>query len=93
MIKEEKEDFYRIKESIMKSLAPRILDFENKFLHHTFSSDLSYTTILSPKNDEGVEVPISFMSSNQLGTKLKCLNVEKKGFTVFKVVNHFQPIF
>lgn len=61
---EAKRSFQRIKEAIVE--APTLVspNFDKEFLLYTFASDVSYAAILTQKNDNGDEVPISFMSSN-----------------------------
>ena len=49
----EKESFSQIKESIVKSLALRIPNYEKCFILYTFASNNSYGTILTQKNKEG----------------------------------------
>lgn len=58
---------------------------------YTFASNVSYATILTQKNDDGNEVPISYMSSNLQGVELNYPGVEKQGFAVFKAIKHFCP--
>ena len=64
---EAKKAFQRIKEAIVEAPALVSPDFDNEFLLYTFTSDVSYATILTQKNDKGNEVPISYMSSNLQG--------------------------
>jgi hypothetical protein len=42
-------------------------------------------------NDEKVEAPISFFSSNLQGAELNYSDVEKQAFAVFKSIKHFRP--
>lgn len=53
--------------------------------------DLSYAAIITQKNDDGNEVPISYMSYNLQGAKLNYPDVEKQGFAGFKAIKHFRP--
>ena len=64
---EAKKAFQQSKEAITKAPALVSPDFDKEFLLYTFSFDVSYATILTQKNDEGNEVPISYMSSNLQG--------------------------
>ena len=66
-------------------------DFKKYFILYTFSSDISYATILTQKNRQGGEVPISFMSSNLKGAELNYHKVDKQDFSVFKALKHFHP--
>jgi hypothetical protein len=59
----ENQAFNAIKKAIID--APSLIspDFSQDFTLYTFSSDRSYTVILTQKNPENNEVPIAFMSS------------------------------
>ena len=74
---EAKEAFRRIKEAIVEAPALVSPDFGKGFFLYTFASDLSYAAILTQKNDDGSEIPISYMSSNLQGAELNYLDVEK----------------
>jgi len=67
------------------------LDFEKDFILYTFAFDVSYVAVLTQKNVEGSEIPISFMSSNLQGTKLKYPNIDKQTYVISKAVKHFLP--
>ena len=58
---EAKKSFQRIKESIVEAPALVNPDFDKEFLLYTFTSDVSYATILTQRNDYGNKVPISYM--------------------------------
>jgi hypothetical protein len=51
----------------------RIIDFNKEFILYTFTSDTSYASILTQKNEEWDGVPISFMILNLEGVELKYL--------------------
>ncbi len=61
---EAKKSFQWIKEAITEAPALVSPDFRKEFLLYTFASDVSYSAILTQKNDDGNKVPISYMSSN-----------------------------
>lgn len=61
---ESKEVFRWIKEAIVEALVLVNPNFDKGFFLYTFASNLSYVTILTQKNNDGNEVPISYMSSN-----------------------------
>ena len=60
----EYEDFNLIKQSIINALSLATPNFSNHFTLYTFASEKSYTTILTQANQDKVEAPISFFSSN-----------------------------
>ena len=66
-------------------------DFRKDFILYTFASDISYATVLTQKNQQEDEVPISFMSSNLKGAEPNYHKVDKHDFSVFKEVKHFHP--
>ena len=47
--------------------------------------------MLSQKNDQNIEVPISFESSTLQGEELNYTDVEKQAYAVFKSIKHFKP--
>lgn len=64
---EAKEASQRIKEAIAEAPALVNLDFSRELVLYIFAFDLSYATILTQKNDDNNEVPISYMSLNLQG--------------------------
>ena len=58
---------------------------------YIFTSDISYAAVLTQWNQQNIEVPISFMSSNFKGVELNYHEVDKQDFVVFKDVKHFRP--
>ena len=87
----EKKSFINIREAIAKAPALVSPDFRKDFILYTFASDISYAAVLTQKNQQEDEVPISFMSSNLKGYELNYHEVDKKDFAVFKAVKHFRP--
>ena len=85
----EKESFKRIIEAIFEAPSLVSPDFNKNFKLHTFASDISYVVVLTQRNQQNHEVPISFMSSNFKGAKLNYHEVDRKSFVVFIVVKHF----
>ena len=53
------------------------LVFLKEFILYTFTIDISYATVLTQKNQDLDEVPISFMSAGLDGAQLKYPEVEK----------------
>ena len=60
--KERREAFDKIKESIEEDPTLRSPNFDNEFILYTFDSDHSIAAVLTQKNEEGEEFPVSFMS-------------------------------
>ena len=87
----QREAFARIKESIANSPSLMSPDFLREFILYMFAIDTSYTIVVTQKNQDGDEVPISFMSAWLDGPQLKYPKVEKQAYTMFKDVKHFQP--
>jgi hypothetical protein len=55
LFKEEKEPFHRIKQAIVEAPSLKSSNFEKEFILYvyTFTSDTSYTAILTQKNNQG----------------------------------------
>ena len=87
----EKESFIRIREAIAKAPALVSPDFRKVLILYTFASNISYAVVLTQKNQQEDEVPISFLSSHLKGAELNYHEVDKQDFVVFKVVKHFHP--
>ena len=87
--KERKEAFEKIKESIEEAPTLQSPKFYNEFILYTFDSDLSIADVLTKKNEEGEEFPVSFMSTSLQGDELKYPTIDKQTFTIVKVVKHF----
>ena len=78
-----------IMEAIANAPSLMSLDFLREFILYTFATDTSYAAVLTQKNQDGDEVPISFVSAGLDGPQLKYLEVDKQAYVVFKVVKHF----
>jgi hypothetical protein len=89
--KERKEAFEKIKEAIAEAPTLWSPNFDNEFVLYTFSYDHSIVVVLTQKNKDGEEFPVSFMSTGLQGAELKYLAIDKQAFAVFKVVKHFLP--
>ena len=87
----EKEAFDSIKQSIINALALSTPNFSNHFILYTLATETSYVVVLTQINDQRVEAPISFFSSNLQGAELNYSKVEKQAFAVFKSIKHFRP--
>ena len=61
--KERREAFDRIKEAIEEAPNLQCSNFDNEFILYTFASDHSIVVVLTQKNEEGEDFPISFMST------------------------------
>ena len=59
--KERKEAVEKIKEAIAEAPTLQSPNFDNEFILYTFSSDHSIATVLTQKNEDEEEFPVSFM--------------------------------
>jgi hypothetical protein len=73
----EKEAFETIKTIIANAPSLRSPDFSKDFLLYTFMSDHLLATMITQKDEQGDEYPISFMSTGLQGAKLNYPLVEK----------------
>ena len=73
----EKEAFDAIKQEIINSPALNTPDFSKYFILYTLATETSYAAILTQLNDQKIEAPISFFSSNLQGDELSYSDVEK----------------
>lgn len=87
----QREAFANIKEAISNSPSLMSPDFSKEFFLYIFVIDTSYAAVLTQKNQDGDEVPISFMSIGLDEAQLKYLKVDKQAYAVFKAVKHFCP--
>jgi hypothetical protein len=67
---QESQYFDSIKKCIIKAPSLMSPDFSQDFTLYTFASDRSYVVVLSQKNVESNEIPISFMSFSFKGEEL-----------------------
>ena len=89
--KEERNSFELIMKSIIEAPSLTTPDFLKSFVLYTFSSDTPYAAVLTQLNDQNIEAPIVFFSSNLQGAELKYSAVEKQAYVVFKALKHFRP--
>ena len=80
-----------IKQSIVNAPFLTTPNFLKPFTLYTFSSDTSCVVVLTQLNDQQIEAPISFFSSNLQGAELNYSSVEKQAFSVFKDIKNFRP--
>lgn len=73
----EREAFDLIKHSIINAPFLTTPNFLNPFTLYTSSLDTSYAAILTQLNDQQIEPPISFFSSNFQGVELNYSSIEK----------------
>jgi hypothetical protein len=59
--------FEKVKATIKTTYALQILDFSIELLLYTFTNDHSLAAVLTQKDDQGDEFPISFMSTSLQG--------------------------
>lgn len=88
---EEYEAFNLIKQAIVNATSLATPNFSDPFILYTFPSDKSYDMILTQANQDKVEAPFSFFSSNLQGAELNYFDVEKQAYAVFKEIKHFRP--
>ena len=81
----------KIKEAITEAPTLWSPHFDKKFILYTFASNNSITIVLTHKDEDKEEFPISFMSMGLQGVELNYPSIDKQYFLVFKYVNHFQP--
>jgi hypothetical protein len=65
-------------------------DFNRDFNLYTFASDQSLAAVLTQKDDDNNEAPVSFMSTNLQGAELNYPAIDKQAYAVYKAVNHFR---
>jgi hypothetical protein len=76
----EKESFENIKTAIANAPSLRSIDFSKDFLLYTFMSDHSLVAMLTQKDEQGDEYPVTFMSTRLQGDELNYPLVDKKSF-------------
>jgi len=86
-----KEAFDSIKKAIINAPTLNTPKFSNHFILYTLATKSSYAVVLTQINDQKIEAPISFFSSNLQGVELNYSEVEKQTFIVFKSIKHFRP--
>jgi hypothetical protein len=87
---ERKDAFSNIKTAISRVPMLRSPDFNRDFFLYTFASDQSLALVLTQKDDENNEAPVSFMSTNLQGSELNYPAVDKQAYVVYKAVKHFR---
>lgn len=88
---EEKEYFYRIKETILEAPSFSSPDFNKDFSLYTFASNSSLLMVLTQKDCDHDEHPISFMSTRLQGAKLNHPDINNQAYVVYKSLKHFKP--
>ena len=86
----EREYFDLIKQAIVNAPSLNTPFFSNNFLLYSFASETSYVVVLTQVNDQKIEAPISFFSSNLQGVELNYSKVEKQAFAIYKYLKHFK---
>eukprot|EP00253_Pinus_taeda_P016674 PITA_16674 len=87
----EYEAFNMNKQAIVDSPSLATPNFSDPFILYTFCSEKSYVAILTQGNQDKVEAPISFFSSNLQGAELNFSDIEKQAYVVLKEIKHFRP--
>eukprot|EP00253_Pinus_taeda_P019001 PITA_19001 len=88
---DEHEAFNLIKQAITNAPSFATPNFSKPFILYTFASNKSYSLILTQTNQEKVEAPIAFFSSNLQGAELNYSAMEKQAYVVFKAIKYFRP--
>jgi hypothetical protein len=87
---EQKNTFNKIKYAISRASVLRSPNFNRGFNLYTFSSDQSLAAVLTQKDDENNEAPVSFMRTNLQGVEINYPAIDKQAYTVYKAVNNFR---
>jgi hypothetical protein len=87
---ERKDAFNNIKAAISWAPVLRILDFNREFFLYTFTSDQSLVAVLTQKDDDSNEDPMSFMSTYIQGDELNYPSIDKQSYAVYKAIKHFR---
>jgi hypothetical protein len=87
----EKEAFENIKTAIANAPSLQSPDFSKDFLLYTFTSDHSLAAVLTQKDEQGDEYPVTFMSTGLQGVELNYPLVDKQAFVVHKAIKQFRP--
>jgi hypothetical protein len=87
---ERKDAFRNIKSSISQAPVLRSPNFNRDFFLYTFASDQSLVAVLTQKDDDNNEAPMSFMSTNLQGDELNYPTIDKHAYAIYKAVKHFR---
>jgi hypothetical protein len=79
---ERKNDFNDIKSAISQAPVLRSPDFNRDFSLYSFASDQSLATVLTQKDDDNNEAPLSFMSTNLQGVEINYPTIDKHRSTL-----------
>jgi hypothetical protein len=86
---ERKSSFSNIKTTICQSPVFQSPDFSKYFFLYTFASDQSLVAVLTQKDDDNNEAPVSFMSTNIQGVELNYPSIDKLVYAIYKAMKHF----
>ena len=87
---EQKISFNNIKAAISQAPMLQSPNFSKYFFLYTFASDQSLATVLTQKDEDNKEAPVSFMSTNIQGVELNYLAIDKQVYVVYKAIKHFR---
>jgi hypothetical protein len=87
---ERKKAFSNIKTAISQSLLLQSPDFGKDFFLYNFASDQLLFVVLTQKDDDKNEAPMSLMSTNLDGGEINYLAIDKQAYAVYKEVKHFR---
>lgn len=67
------------------------LDYDKDFILYTFTSNTSFVVVLMQKSNAHEEFLTALISSRLQNAELKCHDVDKQDFAMFKAVKNFRP--
>jgi hypothetical protein len=76
--------------TISRALVLRSPNFNRDFNLYTFASDQSLAEVLTQKDDDNNEAPMSFMSTNLQGAELNYPSIDKHAYAVYKAIKNFR---
>jgi hypothetical protein len=86
---EQKNSFNNIKTAISQDPVLQSPEFSKYCFLYTFTSDQSLVAVLTQKDDDNNEAPVSFMSTNLQGAELNYHAIDKQAYVIYKEVKHF----
>jgi hypothetical protein len=84
------ETFNKIKGAITTTLVLISPYFQKDFIIYSFSTEVVVASVLTQKNINREELPISFVSKNLHEYELRYSKLEKQALALVKVVAHYQ---
>lgn len=85
-----KKAFELIKHAIARAPLLVYLDYTKEFILYYYASAHTLSAILMQENNEGIQVPISFMSSPLKDHELRYSQMEKHAYEVVRALKNFK---